>query len=70
MRQRVIRYIREYVGRPSTAEEVMAWWRGMEEISDSLDLLTETLEALVAEEVIEKDELEKGFFIYRISRGG
>jgi len=47
-------------------EAVLAWWQGLQEMTTSLDDLTEQLEYLEDQDVIEKQQVGTDFFIYRV----
>ncbi|MFQ5480013.1 MAG: hypothetical protein ACE5DW_01910 [Thermodesulfobacteriota bacterium] len=66
MHEEILEYLKNN-NKPLDSEEgVMEWWQGLQGLKPSLDDLTEALEELEDRGAIEKNKMEKDFFIYRI----
>jgi len=66
MQKRILEYLRANSGPLTTEEEIMAWWKGLQSLADSLDGLTLAIEELEHMGLIAKEELVKDLFVYRI----
>ncbi len=66
METRILEYLRANNGPVETEEEVMAWWQGLQGVTESLDDLTMALERLEGRGTIAKEPRGKELFIYRI----
>jgi len=68
MRQKILEYIEAHPGPMDSEEAVIAWWQGLQDVAGAgaIDELTEILEFLDDQNFIEKQEIEKEFFIYRL----
>jgi len=67
MHNKILEYIKGQAEVSFDSEDaVLAWWQGLNEVVPSYDDLTEALEELEDQEVIEKLMLDNDFFVYRI----
>jgi len=66
MHKNILEYLETHGGALDSEEAVIIWWQGLQEVMPDLDLLTEALEHLEDQEVIEKQVVENELFIYRI----
>lgn len=69
MQERILEYLRANNGSFESEDEVLAWWKGLQGLVDSLDMLTLALEDLEERGAIVKEVMEKDFFVYRIAPG-
>jgi len=69
MQQKILEYIEAHFGPMDSEDAVITWWQGLQDAAadtGAIDELTETLEFLEDQKFIEKQEIEKEFFIYRL----
>lgn len=66
MEKKILEYIKGHDEPLDSEEDVLVWWQGLQEMTTSLDDLTEQLEYLEDQSVIEKKKGEKDLFVYRV----
>ncbi len=66
MYNKILEYLKAHEGPLDSEDAVLEWWQGLEGAASSLDDLTEALEYLEDHGSIEKQQVEKELFIYRI----
>ncbi len=66
MHEAILEYLKKHTNPIDSEDGVMEWWKGLQALKPSLDDLTEALEELEDRGAIEKDKMEKDFFVYRI----
>jgi Fe2+ or Zn2+ uptake regulation protein len=68
MQEKILEYIEAHPGPMDSEEAVIMWWQGLQDMAGAgaVDDLTETLEFLEDQNFIEKQKMEKDFFIYRL----
>jgi len=68
MQEKILKYLETHTGPMDSEDAVITWWQGLQEAAGAgaVDELTETLEFLEDQKFIEKQEIEKELFIYRV----
>jgi len=66
MQKKILEYLEAHVEPLDTEDAVISWWQGLQESVTSIDDLTETLEYLEDQEIIEKQKCDKDLFTYRV----
>ncbi len=66
MQKKILEYLEGHVGPFDSEEAVIAWWQGLQDMAASIDELTETLEYLEDQGVIEKQKFGEDLFTYGI----
>lgn len=67
MHEELLEYLRRFENPTDTEEGVLQWWKGLQSLYTDIDDLTEALEELEINGAIEKQKMEKDYFVYRIS---
>ncbi len=68
MHEEILEYLKNTEHISDSEDAVMEWWKGLQSLKPCLDDLTEALEELEDRGAIEKNKMEKDFFIYRIRK--
>ncbi len=66
MHEEILEYLKNNSNPADSEDGIIEWWQGLQVLKSSLDDLTEALEELEDRGAIEKNKMEKDFFIYRI----
>ncbi|MFQ5353329.1 MAG: hypothetical protein ACE5DR_00145 [Thermodesulfobacteriota bacterium] len=66
MHEEILEYLRNSEGVIDSEDSVLEWWKGLQSLKPTMDELTEALEELEINGAIEKQVMEKDYFIYRI----
>ncbi len=64
----ILDYLRNNSEAGDTLQGIAIWWLNLEQISVAVDAVSEVLEAMIKEGIIEKQMINGNSFIYRISK--
>ena len=64
----ILEYLRNNSEAGDTLQGVAMWWLSLEQINVAVDAVSEVLEAMIKEGLIEKQMIHDDSFIYRISK--